>query len=179
MYSLFIYFLELLFIKWWIDSLPVAKHTKRMVIFGTIGLISYGLFVACIDRKKINYMMANASATTSGFLISYAIYNIMNNLQKNRSQGYALANEDSWFYKKIFSTINLVGTATGGLILLGFLDINLVYIIEYVSVISASLFFWTFSLDFKKFKMDVEKIEKPSIDIINWIDPSSLIYQHL
>ena len=72
--------------------MPVARHTKRMVIVGTIGLISYGLFVACIDRKKINYMLANSCAVISGILISYAIYIIMSNLQKNRAQGYALAN---------------------------------------------------------------------------------------
>jgi hypothetical protein len=58
MYSLFIYFLELLFIKWWIDSLPVAKGTNKMVLFGTIGLAAYGLFVACIDRKRINFQLA-------------------------------------------------------------------------------------------------------------------------
>jgi len=62
-----------------------------MVILGTIGLISYGLFVACIDRKKINYMLANSCAVISAILISYAIYNIMKNLYKNREQGYALA----------------------------------------------------------------------------------------
>jgi len=103
-----------------------------MVILGTVGLISYGLFVACIDRKKINYMLANASAVISGLLISYSIYIIMKNLQKNREQGFMLSNESSWFYKKLFSTINFAGALVGALILLGFLDINLVYIIEYV-----------------------------------------------
>jgi hypothetical protein len=58
MYSLFITFLELLFIKWWLDSLPYANKTKTMVVAGTIGLAAYGLFVACIDRKRINFVVA-------------------------------------------------------------------------------------------------------------------------
>lgn len=59
MYSLFITFLELLFIKWWIDSFPIYRNTKVMVLLGTIGLAGYGLFVACIDRKRINYALAS------------------------------------------------------------------------------------------------------------------------
>jgi len=58
MYSLFITFLEILFIKWWLDSFPIAKSTTLMAVFGTIGLASYGLFVSCIDRKRINYALA-------------------------------------------------------------------------------------------------------------------------
>jgi len=55
MFSLFITFLELLFIKWWIDELPGKKSTTLMVVLGTIGLAGYGLFVSCIDTKRINY----------------------------------------------------------------------------------------------------------------------------
>ena len=43
----------------------------------------------------------------------------------------------------------------GVLIYSGYLDINYKPLIEYTSVISCSLFFWTFSIDFSKFKMDV------------------------
>jgi hypothetical protein len=58
MYSLFISFLELLFIKWWIDSFPVSRATTVMVLLGGVGLAAYGLFVSCIDRKRINYSLA-------------------------------------------------------------------------------------------------------------------------
>ena len=92
MYSLFIYFLELLFIKWWIDSLPIAKGTTKMVVIGTIGLAAYGLFVSCIDRKRINYQLAEAATSVASIGITVAIYIIMNNLRKNREQGLALAN---------------------------------------------------------------------------------------
>jgi hypothetical protein len=40
-------------------------------------------------------------------------------------------------------------------------------IAEYSCVVSAILFMWSFSIDFKKFKMDVEKIEKPSEQTVN------------
>lgn len=55
MYSLFITFLEILFIKWWIDSFPVSRATTVMALLGAIGLAAYGLFVSCIDRRRINY----------------------------------------------------------------------------------------------------------------------------
>jgi hypothetical protein len=58
MYSLFIYFLEFLFIKWLLDSLPLSKHTTLMAFLGTTGLATYGLFVCTIDRKRINYNLA-------------------------------------------------------------------------------------------------------------------------
>lgn len=91
MYSLFIYFLEFLFIKWWIDSMPIAKHTKKMAVLGTIGLAAYGLFVACIDRKRINYQLAEAATFIASVCITIAISIIMSNLRKNRSNGLALA----------------------------------------------------------------------------------------
>lgn len=162
MYSLFIYFLELLFIKWWIDSLPVAKGTTKMVVLGTIGLAAYGLFVACIDRKRINYQLAETATFVASIGITIAIYIIMNNLRKNRDQGIELANERSWFLKKLFSYIYFAGVGLGALIYGGYADISYKVLVEYTAVISAALFFWTFSIDFKKFKMDVEKIDKPS-----------------
>jgi predicted Co/Zn/Cd cation transporter (cation efflux family) len=162
MYSLFIYFLELLFIKWWLDSLPLAKGTTKMVVLGTIGLAAYGLFVSCIDRKRINYQLAEAATSVASIGVTIAIYIIMNNLRKNRAQGIALANERSWFLKKLFSYIYFGGFVLGVLIYGGYADIHYKVIVEYTTVISAALFFWTFSIDFKKFKMDVEQIEKPS-----------------
>lgn len=58
MYSLFILFLEFLFIKWWLDSSQKAVHTKKIWIVGTLSLIAYAFFVACPDRKVINYKWA-------------------------------------------------------------------------------------------------------------------------
>jgi hypothetical protein len=162
MYSLFIYFLEFLFIKWWIDSLPIAKGTTKMAVLGTIGLAAYGLFVACIDRKRINYQLAEAAVLVATTCITIAIYIIMKNLRKNRDQGIALANEQSWLYKRLFSYIFFSGALVGALIYLGYVDIHFKVIVEYTTVISAILFFWSFSIDFKKFKMDVEKVDKPA-----------------
>lgn len=164
MYSLFIYFLELLFIKWWIDSLPVAKNTSKMVLFGTVGLAAYGLFVACIDRKRINFQLAETASFIASIGIAIAIYIIMSNLGKNRSQGIALANERSWFLKKVFTYTYFTGFTIAAMIYTGYADIHYKVITEYTTVISAVLFFWTFSIDFKKFKMDVEKINKPSTE---------------
>ena len=84
MYSLFITFLELLFIKWWIDSFTYAKRTSIMVLAGTIGLAGYGLFVSCIDRKRINYELASQATTTASISIAVCIALIMHNLTKNR-----------------------------------------------------------------------------------------------
>lgn len=119
MYSLFIYFLELLFIKWWIDSLPIAKGTTKMVVLGTIGLAAYGLFVACIDRKRINYQLAETATFIASVGITAAIFIIMKNLRKNRDQGVALANERSWFLKKLFSYLYFGGFGLGALIYAG------------------------------------------------------------
>jgi len=155
MYSLFITFLELLFIKWWIDSFPYAKRTSIMVLAGTIGLAGYGLFVACIDRKRINYLLAERGVTAASIGTTISIAIIMHNLTTNRSQGLALASDKSWLFKKLFSLVYGVAFVCGLLVYTGYLDVNFKPWIEYASVISASLFFWSFSIDFKKFKMDV------------------------
>ena len=80
MYSLFITFLELLFIKWWIDSFPVYKHTNLLVFFGAIGLAGYGLFVSCIDRKRIDYSLASDAVAVSAVGMAISILLIMMNL---------------------------------------------------------------------------------------------------
>jgi hypothetical protein len=161
MYSLFITFLELLFIKWWIDSFPYAKKTSLMVLAGTIGLAGYGLFVSCIDRKRINYVLAADAVTAASIGMTICIALIMHNLTSNRSQGLALASEKSWLYKRLFSIIYFAAFVCGVLVYTGFLDLDFKPWIEYASVISASLFFWSFSIDFKKFKMDVERFTNP------------------
>jgi hypothetical protein len=53
---------------------------------GTLGLLSYALFVACIDRKRINYPLAKKGVFFSGILISMTIYLIMGQLRKIRNQ---------------------------------------------------------------------------------------------
>lgn len=89
---------------------------------------------------------------------SIAIFIIMKNLKSNRVNGLHLANEQSWFLKKLFSSIHLIGITSGLLIYTGYMDIKHKALVEYVTVISTALFYWTFSIDFKKFKMDVEKV---------------------
>lgn len=72
--------------------MPIAKGTTKMVVIGTIGLAAYGLFVSCIDRKRINYQLAEAGSFVASIGITIAIYIIMKNLRKNRENGLALAN---------------------------------------------------------------------------------------
>lgn len=86
----------------------------------------------------------------------------MRNLSLNRAQGVALASEKSWLYKRLFSLIYGIAFVAGVLVYSGYLDIDYKPLIEYTSVISCSLFFWSFSIDFKKFKMDVERFAKPT-----------------
>lgn len=119
MYSLFIYFLEFLFIKWWIDSMPIAKNTTKMAVIGTIGLALYGLFVACIDRKRINFQLAEFASFGAALCITYSIFTILRNLSKNRAMGYALADERSWALKKIFGFFYFSGFILGALIYAG------------------------------------------------------------
>lgn len=119
MYSLFITFLELLFIKWWINSFPFSKYTNFMVFFGAVGLAAYGLFVSCIDRKRINYKLAADAVTGSAVTMSISISIIMFNLTSNRSRGVALANEKSWFLKRLFSFIFGVSILCGLLMYTG------------------------------------------------------------
>lgn len=157
MYSLFITFLELLFIKWWIDSFPFSKYTNFMVFFGAVGLAAYGLFVSCIDRKRINYKLAADAVTVSAVAMSIAISIIMFNLTSNRSRGIALASEKSWFLKRLFAGIFGISILCGFLMYTGELDIFYKNWVEYSTIISSSLFFWSFSIDFAKFKMDVER----------------------
>jgi hypothetical protein len=92
---------------------------------------------------------------------SYAIYIIMSNLKKARVGLIHLSNERSWFLKKLFAWIHLGGVVLGLLIYLGEVDLKHKPLVEYTTVIATSLFFWSFSLDFKNFTMDVEKIAPP------------------
>lgn len=84
LYSLFIYFLLFLFIKWWLDSSQFATKTKPLITFSILGLLSYGLFVACIDRKRINYPLSQGGVFFASIFISLAINLTMHQLKKIR-----------------------------------------------------------------------------------------------
>jgi hypothetical protein len=89
----------------------------------------------------------------------------MKNLNRNREQGFGLANERSWFLKRLFWILHLTGISIACLIYTGYLEIDHKPLAEYLTLTSTALFLWSFSIDFKKFKMDVEKIPKVNEDI--------------
>lgn len=62
-----------------------------MVVSGSIGLAAYGLFVSCIDRKRINYLLAGNSVFVAALSTSLTIFLIMSNLRKNRKGGIGLS----------------------------------------------------------------------------------------
>ena len=163
MYSLFIYFLIFMFIKWWIDSSQYATSTKPIVTFATIGLLSYGLFVSCIDRARINYPLAKSGVFFAGIFITAAIWHTMNQLRKIRNQTPMFIGETSFNLKKITSGIQGFGFILAFLIFTGQISIDYRNKVEYMIVISSILFVWTFVYDFKRFKMDVDRIPKQSI----------------
>ena len=157
LYSLFIFFLTILFAKWWIDSSPASgKHTRWIFIFGTIGLMGYGLFVSCIDRKRINYPLARGCANVANICLTITMYLIMHNLRKIRKEEPGFIKPKSWTLKQVFCGVHIIGFTAGLLMYLGYLDIEYKPIIEYTIVISTTLFLWTFAKDFKKFKMDID-----------------------
>lgn len=81
MYSLFNIFLTNIFIKWWLDSSQMAKHTKKIVFFNIICLMSYGLFVSTIDRKRINYTLAERAVFVSAITNFIGIFLIVKNIK--------------------------------------------------------------------------------------------------
>ena len=167
MYSLFIYFLIFLFIKWWLDSSQFATKTKPIVAFAILGLLSYGIFVACIDTKRINFPLAKKGAFFSGIFLSAAIYFIMSQLKKIRNQTPLFIGETSYNLKKIIGSIHGFGMICAILISAGQLSIDYRNKVEYLVVVSTILFLWTFIFDFKHFKMDIDRIPKtnlPNID---------------
>lgn len=83
MYSLFILFLELLFIKWWLED-PQKIKAKVGFIFGIISLISYGFFVCCIDRKQINYVWMERAVFIAAISNFIAISHTFKDISKMR-----------------------------------------------------------------------------------------------
>jgi hypothetical protein len=86
LYSLFLYFMLFLFIKWWLDSSQFATSTKHIVVLSTIGLLGYALFVSCIDRARINYPLAKKGVFVASIGVSAAIYLIMIQIKKIRAR---------------------------------------------------------------------------------------------
>ena len=82
MYSLFIFFLTALFAKWWLDQSPHAKHTRLMVVLAAIGILSYGLFVSSIDRKRMNFNIIHTSCFVANLCISLCLGFIMLNIKR-------------------------------------------------------------------------------------------------
>ena len=123
-----------------------------MVIAGTIGLFGYGLFVSCLDRKRVDYVLAGKGVLVAAIGLTIAIHTIMSNLYANRSRGLAIRSESSWLCKRIFAISQGAGIILGVLVYLGVFDIHHKPLIEYLTVISTSLFFATFAIDFAKFK---------------------------
>lgn len=68
--------------------------------------------------------------------------------------------ETSFNLKKITSGIQGFGFILAFLIFTGQLSIDYRNKVEYMIVISSILFVWTFIYDFKRFKMDVDRIPK-------------------
>lgn len=167
MYSLFVYFLIFIFIKWWLDSSQFVTMTKPITALTTFGLLSYGLFVSCIDRERINYPLAKTAVFFASVLISAAIYIIMGQLRRIRKFTPMFIGQTSFTLKKITSSVQAVGMLLGLLIFTGKMSIDYKSHVQYLVVISTILFLWTFILDFKRFKMDIDKIPKQPYKIQN------------
>lgn len=167
MYSLFILFLVNLFIKWWLDGSQVAKHTLRSFVASTIGLAAYALFVSTIDRKRINYNLAEWAVFVAAIGNFISVFGIYSNIKKIREDNPYFIGYVSWTLKKYFMTAYLVGMALGLMIYLGQLDIYYKGIVEYVVVVSTYLFYWTFSMDFTKYEMDIDRMAQgnPTTDL--------------
>ena len=123
MYSLFLYFMLFLFIKWWLDSSQFATTTKPILIFSTIGLLGYALFVSCIDRARINYPLAKKGVFVASIGISAAIYLIMIQIKRIRERTPLFIGETSWNLKQITCFLQAFGILCGFLIYIGEIDI--------------------------------------------------------
>lgn len=162
MYSLFILFLLSFFIKWWLDNSQRAKHTKKALIAGLVCLAAYGLFVSTIDRKRINYVLAERSVFVACITNFIAISGIFKNIKDIREVDPYFITHRSWKYKKIFYTLFASFMLSGLLIYLGQLSIEFKNKVEYGVVISSYLFYWSFIFDFKGHTMDIDNFSNPS-----------------
>ena len=145
------------------DSSQQSKHTRKFVILNTIALASYALFVSTIDRKRIDYVLAERAVFVSAITNFFAISLVMSNLSAIRWNDPKFIKFFSWKMKKGLSLIYYGGMSFGFLIYAGQIDIEYKAIAEYVVVISSYLFYWSFVLDFSKYEMDVEQEVKQSV----------------
>ena len=127
-------------------------------ILGTISLLSFGLFVCCVDRRQINYLLMERCVFIAAISNFMAIMATMKNISKIRENKPDYVGRFSWLLKKVFSFIFYVFMCAGMLIYLGQIDIIYKNIIEYCVVVSTYLFYCTFVLDFKHEKMEVDAI---------------------
>lgn len=122
MYSLFILFLISFFIKWWLQSSQKAKHTWKILLSGLVCLASYGLFVSTLDRKRINYVLAEWAVFIACISNFIAISGIFKNIKNIREHDPYFISHKSWKYKKVFYSIFSGFMLTGLLIYLGQVD---------------------------------------------------------
>ena len=160
MYSLFILFLVNLFIKWWLDSSQIAKHTKRSFLASVVCLAAYALFVSTIDRKRINFHLAEWAVFVAAIANFIALRGIYKNISTIREQNPYFVGYLSWTLKRTFMLSYLACMGVGALIYLGQIDIYLKKMMEYGVVIFSYLFYWTFIFDFSKCEMDIDKMAK-------------------
>jgi uncharacterized membrane protein len=149
-------FLVSFFIKWWLDSSQKANHTRKILICGLVCLASYGLFVSTIDRKRINYVLAEGAVFVACITNFLAISGIFKNIKQIREANPYFISHKSYRFKKIFYSIFLSFMISGLLVYLGQLDIELKNKIEYGVVTSSYLFYWSFIFDFKGHTMDID-----------------------
>ena len=124
MYSLFILFLLSFFIKWWLDSSQKAEHTKKALITGLISLAAYGLFVSTIDRKRINYQLAEWAVFVASVTNFIAISIIHKNIRAIREVDPHFISEKSYRLKSLFYNAFAGLMLSGLMIYTGLLDID-------------------------------------------------------
>lgn len=151
MYSLFILFLVTLFIKWWLDSSQVAHKTRVIIVFGVIALAAYGLFVSTIDRKRINYTLAEWAVFVAAVSNFVTISTIMCNIKHIRKTTPYFIKTMSWFLKKLIYLVYFTLMVAATAIYFGQLDIHYKGGLQYGILISTYLFYWTFVIDLKKY----------------------------
>lgn len=156
MYSLFIMFLISFFIKWWLDSSQKNKHSQKILISGLVCLASYGLFVSTIDRKRINYVIAQWAVFVASITNFIAIYGIFDNITRIREEDPYFISHKSYNLKKVFFTIFTSFMFSGLLIYLGQISIEYKAAVEYGIVTSTYMFYWSFVYDFKGHTMDID-----------------------
>ena len=135
----------------------------KFIVLNTISLAAYGLFVSTIDRKRIDYVLAERAVFVSAITNFLSISIVMSNISAIRWNDPKFVKFLSWKLKRVFSWIFYGGMAVGFLIYAGQIDIEYKPMVEYVIVVSTYLFYWSFVVDFKGYLMDVEQEFKEEV----------------